>query len=317
MDFKKAFLIFCVVGLSACASRPITYTYAPTSKLNVEGELAVGDFVYLPAENGVVKPNQIRNTALGSAIFEKNIGEYIEEAVFLESRVVGIRIDESAKTVKGEIIEFLIDDLGFSVDWTLEINYMIDDCYDETHKILTTTGKFGDIFGHLSTVIKLNIDTLFSDPRFVGCINNGFVENPTRSVSGLVDQNEPAQAAAPLNEYSQADSAESRYPALVEELNSRSPRIMRDAAKKIGEERLFNDEQIILASINVLERTLEEGVNADDRYHLDGLAWCALNLGNSGDRRSIPVLTDIANSDFPKKVVGHAKHALKQFGVDN
>ncbi len=64
----------------------------------------------------------------------------------------------------------MIDDLGFSVDWTLDIRYVIDGCYDKTHKIEKKTGKFVNVFGSLNEVIKLNIEMLFADPQFKSCI---------------------------------------------------------------------------------------------------------------------------------------------------
>lgn len=313
MKLRSIILAAIVIGLSACATQPITYTYAPTSKLNVDGEMKVGDFRYIPGESEKIKPNQIRNTALGSVVFQKNIDEYIEDAVFLESRVVGIDINDAANVLYGEINEFLVDDLGFSVDWTLDIRYVIDNCYDKNHKTFKTTEKFGDVFGHLSTVIKLNVDMLLSDNVFQACINNGFINDPTRSVTNLTT---PVESELTIPSVVKATpNVVSSYPDLVEELNSSSVRIMQQAAKRIGEQRLYNDEGLILALISVLERSIDEGINSNDKYQLDGLAWCALNLGNAGDRRALPVLRDLAASGSHKKVISHAKHAIKQFGV--
>ena len=167
----KLLAVFALVILTAgCAAPPITLNYAPTSTMTVEGEMNVGDFRYIPGEGETIKPNQIKNTAMGSILFEKNIDQYIETAVLTESRFVGIKLQDSATQVTGEINEFLIDDLGFSVDWTLDIRYLIDGCYDKTHKIEKTTGKFVNVFGSLNEVIKLNIEMLFEDPQFKTCI---------------------------------------------------------------------------------------------------------------------------------------------------
>ena len=168
----KLLAVFTLVILTAgCTAPPLTLNYAPTSTMTVEGEMHVGDFRYIPGETETIKPNQIKNTAMGSIIFEKNIDQYIETAVFTESRFVGIKLQDSATQVTGEINEFLIDDLGFSVDWTLDIRYMVDGCYDKTHRIEKTTGKFVNVFGSLNEVIKLNIEMLFEDPQFKSCIS--------------------------------------------------------------------------------------------------------------------------------------------------
>ena len=98
----------------------------------------------------------------------------------------------------------------------------------------------------------------------------------------------------------------------MEDLNSESSVVMRNAAKKAGEEKLYNDEGIILASIDVLERTLnDEEIDKKDKYLIDGLAWSALNIGNAKDKRGVSVLGQVVGSTLPKKVRNSAIHALK------
>lgn len=84
----KLFSILAILALvSGCSTAPLTINYAPSSTKTVEGNMKVGDFRYIPGEGEKVKHNQIRNTALGSIFFEKNIDEYIETAVFTERAV--------------------------------------------------------------------------------------------------------------------------------------------------------------------------------------------------------------------------------------
>ena len=175
---KLVAAIMAAAVLAGCANPPLTINYAPSSTMSVAGEMEVGTFVYLPGKNNKkVKPNQIRNTAMGSILFEKNINEYFETALFTEGRFVGISMNQAEQTVSGSIIEFLIDDLGYSIDWTLEVNYVIqskstgNECYSKVHKLEKNTAKFGDVFGTLNEVIKLNIEMAFADPEFVACIN--------------------------------------------------------------------------------------------------------------------------------------------------
>jgi len=170
MNLKVLAVLALAIFATGCTTQPLTLNYAPTSTMTVEGEMSVGDFRYIPGEAENIKPNQIRNTAIGTILFEKNIDQYIETAVFTESRFVGINLKDAGTQITGEINEFLIDDLGFSVDWTLDIRYVIDDCYDGTHKIEKKTEKFVNVFGSLNEVIKLNIEMLFDDPEFRSCI---------------------------------------------------------------------------------------------------------------------------------------------------
>lgn len=323
METKKYLFIVLILSLfSGCATQPITYNYSPTSTISVKGKMNVGTFRYLPGETEKIKPNQIRNTALGSAIFEKNINEYIETALFLESRFVGIELNDAAKTVYGEINEFLIDDLGFSVDWTLDISYTIDGCYNERHVLQKKTDKFGDIFGTLNEVIKLNIEKLLSDKLFQNCISSSVsgssvssnvVPNTTQAKPIAVSET----AVATEQVVSKEREVSTKYPNLVKDLNSDSPVVMQRAAKKIGEERLYADQGIVEASINVLEKSLDKTISKKDKYLVDGISWCALNLGNSGDSRATSLLGKVVASSLPKKVRSHAIHALKKLNKNN
>lgn len=175
-NIKLAGILALVAITTGCANAPITLNYAPSSTMSVEGELKVGDFKYLPGENNPkVKPNQIRNTAIGDVLLEKNVDEYFETALFTESRFVGLKVNDSSNLVSGDIIEFLIDDLGYSIDWTLEVKYVVanDDnaeCYNKVHKIEKNTAKFANPFGTLNEIMKLNIEQVFADPEFIACI---------------------------------------------------------------------------------------------------------------------------------------------------
>ncbi|MGV2988223.1 hypothetical protein ACE1OE_11285 [Vibrio sp. E150_011] len=176
MLYKKIGAVIAVVVLSGCSSAPLTLNYTPSSTMSVEGNLNVGDFKYLPGEiNPDVKPNQIRNTAIGDIVFEKNVDEYFESAVFTESRFVGISVGKSENELSGEIQEFLIDDLGYSIDWTLVVNYRVNSkghstCYEKKHRIEKNTAKFANAFGTLNEIMKLNIEQAFADQAFLDCI---------------------------------------------------------------------------------------------------------------------------------------------------
>ncbi len=162
-----------ILFFTGCADK-VVVNYAPSSTMVVKGNVKVGQFEYLPIEKFKVQSNQIRNTAIGSIIFEKNINEYFRDAVFNESRLVGIKVD-GENQVSGEINDFLIDDLGFSVDWTLDVKYNVmkngNLCYSDNKILKKNTSKFINPFGTLNEVLKLNIEKVFKDIKFVECIN--------------------------------------------------------------------------------------------------------------------------------------------------
>lgn len=166
-----------VLALAGCSHAPIVLNYAPSSTMTVKGSETVGSFDYLPSASGKVKPNQIRNTAIGNFYLDKNVGDYFKQAFFTESRFVGISVSGGAG-VHGKINEFLIDDLGYSVDWTLNVSYVVDNpegsdsCYAKEKSTKRHTAKFANAFGTLNEVMKENIEEVFKDPAFVKCIES-------------------------------------------------------------------------------------------------------------------------------------------------
>ena len=91
----KSLVFAAVLGallLTGCGTPRHVINYAPSSVMTVQGGSSVGEFNYLPAQNGKVEVNQIENTAMGSVLFEKGINEYYKKAVFSESRLVGIDV---------------------------------------------------------------------------------------------------------------------------------------------------------------------------------------------------------------------------------
>lgn len=101
--------------LSGCVST-IPIDYSPSSTLTAAGAVQVGNFRYLPAITGKMKPNQIHNTAMGDVLLDKNIDVYFWNALFTELQFVGVKVGTGDKTLTGEIRDFNIDDLGYSVD---------------------------------------------------------------------------------------------------------------------------------------------------------------------------------------------------------
>jgi hypothetical protein len=169
-----------LVGLVALALAGCSVTapinYAPSSVLTASGTVAVSEFRYLPADAGEVAANQIKNTApLGSIKIDRDVKDLIRNAVFAELRQVGVKMEHPARTLTGEILEFLMDDVGFNVDWTLRIRYTVvgggpAPTYEAEKVVKRRTDKFVNIFGSLNETIKLNVEELIKDPAFLAAI---------------------------------------------------------------------------------------------------------------------------------------------------
>lgn len=164
-----------LLALAGCAAT-LPVNYAPSSVMSAEGSASVDNFAYAPALSGKVKPNQIRNTAMGNIHFEQNIDLFFKEAVFKELRFVGVKLNNDAVKVGGEIEEFLIDDLGYSVDWTLRVRYDVTGPegrrYSSVKTVERNTNKFANVFGALNETIKLNVEEVLKDPEFLKAIRS-------------------------------------------------------------------------------------------------------------------------------------------------
>lgn len=169
--------------LTGCATAPIPVNYAPSSVLSASGSLLkVNDFSYLPAERppaanaSAVASNQIRNTALGSILIDRDVKVFVRDAVFAELRFVGIKTNGGRCELRGTIEDFLIDDLGYSIDWTLRIKYELTDptsqkpLYAAVKSTTRKTAKGPNVFGALNETIKLNAEELIKDPQFVQAV---------------------------------------------------------------------------------------------------------------------------------------------------
>lgn len=163
-----------ILLLQGCARIPLNYIPGSTGK--VSGSVSVTNFKYLPAENGQVKPFQIRNTALGKLKFDKNIDVYFKDAVAAELMHAGIRLDDRTCILGGEIEDFFIDELSSSVDWSLKVNYIVRNrqtgnvVYTSTKTTRREASKLVDLTVALNEMIKLNVEELLKDDAFIKAI---------------------------------------------------------------------------------------------------------------------------------------------------
>lgn len=172
-------LIFTLIlfSLTGCATSPISMNYAPSSLLKLNGNLNISKFKYKPFLDKKVDENEIRKTTVGSFLIENSISNFIENAIKLEFRFMGADINTpSINTLEGEIIDFLFDDLGFSVDTTLSINYILNKnnktCFQRIIKTKRTAAKFINPTGFVAEVIKNNIEDLAQSQELINCLNS-------------------------------------------------------------------------------------------------------------------------------------------------
>lgn len=181
---KKQYLVsvslLAAFFLSGCANAPIPVNYSPSSVKTAAGSLSVSDFTYLPSNPAAAKPvasNQIRNTAMGEIKIDRDISKFVRDAVFAELRFVGLKTNDSSRVLTGDIEEFLVDDLGYSIDWTLRIKYTLTDAaskkvlFSSVKATQRKTAKFANAFGALNETIKINAEQLVEDADFLKAIN--------------------------------------------------------------------------------------------------------------------------------------------------
>ena len=208
-----------VLTLAGCATPVLPYTYTPASALTATGDVGVGQFSYEPnkylqslagdaasardtrypnaglstsqqhtggppgayrATSSHILPNQARNTAVGSVLFERNVADIIRDASFTELRAIGVTVSGPtiSRELTGEVQNLMVDELGMNIDWTLRVMYTVaeksngDVVYSSIKEIKRTTPKFLNVLGALNDLIRLNIEALATDPQFLAAIQN-------------------------------------------------------------------------------------------------------------------------------------------------
>lgn len=167
------FAIFVLFNLTACGPIMFTLPYQPVTTAELQGNVDVQKFSYTPKEG--VKPNQIRNTAAGTMLLTENADDYFTNAVKREFRQAGISLKQGAQcTLSGELNDFAVDDLGYSVTHISNAHYILSDTrgkvlYDSIFDVKFDGSKFvvvQVIMANLNKTIADNINKLLADPDF-------------------------------------------------------------------------------------------------------------------------------------------------------
>jgi len=161
--------------ITGCAGTIPVNSYTPQNFVRFGGEAVVGSFSYQPALDGKVAENQVQNTAIGKIFLPSKISDLARRATALELEKTGVILGSGNVEVSGNVIEFKADDLGYSVDWTYSVRYVITDKTSGNKivdKIFTAdpikTGKFGiasDFSSSINDAILSGYNKFISDPE--------------------------------------------------------------------------------------------------------------------------------------------------------
>ncbi len=175
----RALMVGFLAILAGCSTPGVTLNYSPSSVKTAQGVVEVGDFKYSAVDPKTAKPiaqNQIRNTAMGDVIIDRDVSKFVRDAVFAELRFVGVKVMPHQYVLTGNIEDFLIDDLGYSIDWTYRVKYTLAEkatgkpLYDTTKNVQRKTAKFGNPIGALNETVRISVEMLLDDPGFMKII---------------------------------------------------------------------------------------------------------------------------------------------------
>lgn len=168
----------CLLVAGCAGTLPASYT--PQSFMDVgTGVVEIGKFSYGPAMSGDVDSNQLQNTAAGSIYISTDVSSFVRRATALELERAGLQVMErSPYLIEGKVQEFKIDDLGYSVDWTYKIRYVLKskdagkNIIDKVYNVgPVRTGKFGkpsDYTPSINQLVLRAIEKFMEDLKGTG-----------------------------------------------------------------------------------------------------------------------------------------------------
>lgn len=108
-----------------------------------------------------------------------NVADFVRRATALELERSGLSVVPKARySVTGDVESFLLDDLGYSVDWSYSIRYRLTDepsgapVIDKLYRTpKVTTGKFGmpaDLSPSINQMVLNSLEQFLRDMRDTG-----------------------------------------------------------------------------------------------------------------------------------------------------
>lgn len=174
----KKIIIVGLVGLglvlSGCSTTmPINYVASPTIK--GQGDIGVGVFKYIPADNGLVKPNEFQKppAAIGTMYMSDKADALLKSSLTKELIAAGFNPDQNADIqISGDVQKFEYDWIGFvEVDFYLDVDYLVTKNNQVIYKNTIKTHKAspkamgGTDSEAVRSAISSNIGDLLQDLR--------------------------------------------------------------------------------------------------------------------------------------------------------
>jgi hypothetical protein len=97
---------------------------------------------------------------------------------------------------------------------------------------------------------------------------------------------------------------------IIVSIESFKPDALRTAAKTAANNRLYKNVGVTDAMAGALQRMLDTSEGVSNSRLIDGLAWCAINLGSLENTKYIITLENVVKSDASRKIKKHAKKSL-------
>jgi hypothetical protein len=116
------------LGFGGCATT-LPVHYVPSASIRGSGNVSIGTFRYVPADEGKMAPNEFQKACagIGKVSLSQPVSELIQTSLRKELIVSGFDVDASAPLViEGDIERFKYDWIGIvEVDFYLDITFRI------------------------------------------------------------------------------------------------------------------------------------------------------------------------------------------------
>jgi len=171
---KKIF-VFALLLLTGCSFPIIPLNYSAGSTKIVDGSFKIGEFEYTPMKSHLLMPNVVKIGVLWKPTFDKNIDKYFKDALFVESRYMGVDVNSSNTVVSGKINTMSGESAGGDINFNMDVSYMVKidgkECYNKPHKSTSEVVSPDTITNSMDKATRLNIEKVFSDSEFINCIS--------------------------------------------------------------------------------------------------------------------------------------------------
>ncbi len=108
----------------AASEHQIIVEYTPTTTQKLAGSIGIGYFKYFSPQG--IADNQVHEVACARYFLDRPLSTIFDKAVESEFRHAGVSVnDVSACTLGGVINVFMVDSLGFSSNFSADIEYII------------------------------------------------------------------------------------------------------------------------------------------------------------------------------------------------